>query len=85
MVEGYAAKEDSEWRRTRQLITMIYNCNVTKKQHIKKPEQIMPLYSDKINQVIITPEEKERRLIFIREVLRKYYLKQHGTSSGTFS
>lgn len=85
MVEGYAAKEDSEWRRTRQLITMIYNCNVTKKQHIKTPEQIMPLYSDKINQVIITPEEKERRLIFIREVLRKYYLTQHGTSSGTVS
>lgn len=63
---------------------MIYNCNVTKKSHIKTPEQIMPLYSDNVNKIVISPEEKERRFLLMQEILEKYYLK-NGRDSGTIS
>lgn len=46
MLHAHQTKEELEWRRTRQILSMIYNVNVTKKHHLKKPEEILPLPSD---------------------------------------
>lgn len=44
----------------------------------------MPLYSDNVNKIVISPEEKERRFLLMQEILEKYYLK-NGRDSGTIS
>ena len=45
---GQIKKQAKEWEHTRTVISMIYNANVGKRTDQKQPEQIMPLWTDKI-------------------------------------
>ena len=45
---GQIKRKSLEWEHTRAVISMIYNANVGKRQDQKKPEQILPLWTDKI-------------------------------------
>ena len=55
-----------EWEHTRLLYSIILNTNVTKKSDQKKPKQIIPLWTDKLEIIkkrpIPTQEEKEEML-----------------------
>lgn len=45
---GQIKRKSLEWEHTRAVVSMIYNANVGKRQDQKKPDQIMPLWTDKI-------------------------------------
>lgn len=45
---GKLKERTTQWEHTRSIISMIYNSNVLKKQDQKKPEQLMPLWTDNI-------------------------------------
>lgn len=45
---GYIKKETKKWEHTRTIISMIYNTNVSKRQHQKSPDKIIPLWTDKL-------------------------------------
>jgi hypothetical protein len=45
---GKLKRDTNAWEHTRSIISMIYNANVTKRQDQKKPEQILPLWTDNI-------------------------------------
>lgn len=45
---GQIKRKSQEWEHTRSVVSMIYNANVGKRQDQKKPEQILPLWTDKI-------------------------------------
>jgi hypothetical protein len=45
---GYIKRKVKKWEHTREIVSIIYNANVGKKQDQKKPEQIHPLWTDNI-------------------------------------
>jgi len=45
---GQIKKQTKDWEHTRSVVSMIYNANVSKRQDQKNPEQILPLWTDKI-------------------------------------
>lgn len=45
---GQIKRKTQEWEHTRTVVSMIYNANVGKKQDQKKPNQILPLWTDNI-------------------------------------
>jgi hypothetical protein len=45
---GQIKRKTQDWEHTRTIVSMIYNANVGKRQDQKKPEQILPLWTDKI-------------------------------------
>ena len=45
---GQIKRKSLEWEHTRAVVSMIYNANVGKKQDQRKPDQILPLWTDKI-------------------------------------
>jgi hypothetical protein len=45
---GYIKRKAQEWEHTRTVVSMIYNANVGKRQDQKKPDQILPLWTDNI-------------------------------------
>ena len=45
---GQIKRKSLEWEHTRAVVSMIYNANVGKRQDQKKPDQILPLWTDKI-------------------------------------
>jgi hypothetical protein len=44
--ESFTIKQNLEWERLRYLATMVHNVNVNKKQHMIKPEKLIPLPQD---------------------------------------
>lgn len=45
---GQIKKRAKDWEHTRTVVSMIYNANVGKRTDQKQPEQILPLWTDKI-------------------------------------
>jgi hypothetical protein len=45
---GFIKRQAKDWEHTRTIVSMIYNANVGKRQDQKKPEQILPLWTDNI-------------------------------------
>ena len=50
---GFIKKQTKQWEHTRMIISMVYNTNVTKRHEQKKPEQILPLWTDKLGKAKI--------------------------------
>lgn len=44
--ESHTINHNLEWERVRYLATMIHNVNVSKRQHMIKPEKLIPLPQD---------------------------------------
>ena len=44
--ESHTIKQNLEWERTRYLAAMVHNVNVSKRQHMIKPEKLIPLPQD---------------------------------------
>ena len=53
-----AKKEANEWDKTRVLMSYILNTQVEKK-HQKKPKEILPLWTDKLAQILKASEFKK--------------------------
>ncbi len=47
-IEAYQSREESEWRRTRELLAMIHNTNVSKRSQLKTGEQLFKLPSEQV-------------------------------------
>jgi hypothetical protein len=52
-IDGYKLREEDAWQRTRLIYALIYNTNVDR-QHQLKPEELIPLPSDKKMQELNT-------------------------------
>lgn len=67
-IVGKAKSEANEWERTRAVLSFILNTNVGK-THQRKPEQIVPLWTDTLarRRKKITPEERDEMLRKLRE------------------
>jgi hypothetical protein len=50
MSEAYQTKENREWERARQIITMIHNVNCTKRSQMIKPKDVIELPVDNLKQ-----------------------------------
>lgn len=48
MSEAYQTKENKEWERARQIITMIHNVNCTKRSQMIKPKDVIELPIDNL-------------------------------------
>lgn len=65
---NFFKKEANQWEHTRATLSYINNVNVSKKSQMKKPKEIMPLWTDKfaiMNRVpkkLTSNEEKEEIL-----------------------
>jgi hypothetical protein len=53
---GFIKRQTKQWEHTRMVVSMIYNTNVSKKHDQKKPEQIQPLWTDKLGKKKTTKE-----------------------------
>ena len=67
---GQIKRKSLEWEHTRAVVSMIYNANVGKRQDQKKPEQIMPLWTDKIGKPKKPKQDPISREAF-QEVVKK--------------
>lgn len=84
IANAYNEKEENEWRRVRQVVTMLYNVNVTKRSQLKKPEEIMPLPNDNIYKLSVSPQEREKMYLTMVK-LHNEYLERNGRCSGVNS
>ncbi|HXB12426.1 MAG TPA: hypothetical protein VNZ45_10595 [Bacteroidia bacterium] len=60
-MDGFSLREEGIWRRLRVMYALIYNANV-ESYHQRKPEELMPLPSDKKEQIsvkVLNDEERE--------------------------
>lgn len=54
---GYIKKETKKWEHTRTIVSMIYNTNVSKRQHQKSPDKIIPLWTDRLGKINKEPQK----------------------------
>lgn len=72
---GYGEKQKDEWRRTREVVAMIYNVNA---KHKKKSSELIPLQGErKMTQVNMT-EQDAKRLIEFYENAKRAKSKHNG-------
>ena len=66
-MDGFALREEDSWRRLRVIYALIYNTNV-ESHHQRKPEELIPLPSDKREQINVKVLNDVERT----ELARKY-------------
>lgn len=54
---GYIKKQTKSWEHTRAIVSMIYNSNVSKRQHQKEPQKIIPLWTDNLGKPKKQPQK----------------------------
>ncbi len=72
---GKIKRKTQDWEHTRTIVSMIYNANVGKKRDQKKPQEILPLWTDKIGKPK-KPRQNPLTKEAFQEVVQK--LDKHG-------
>lgn len=72
---GRVKRSALEWEHTRLIISVLHNINVAKKSEQKKPEQILPLWIDKLGKPK-KPKHKPLTKEAFEKVVQK--LDKHG-------
>lgn len=48
---GYIKRTTKEWEHTRNVVSMIYNANVGKRNDQKSPDKLLPLWTDNLGKI----------------------------------
>jgi len=67
---GQIKRKTQEWEHTRTVVSMIHNANVAKKHDQKKPQEIHPLWTDKLGKPKKPKQEPLTKEAF-QEVVKK--------------